>query len=67
MGAPSADALGAPRPQRPSRKLLALLIRECQDVSSLAAKLRVDVNRASALVSGGCSVTPAEELAIDRL
>jgi len=50
-----------------SAKLQALLNREAEDYEWLARRLNVTYARASALVSGGCSVTPAEELAIERL
>ncbi len=66
-GAPSADALLLRARKDRSAKLQALLNREAEDYEWLARRLNVTYARASALVSGGCSVTPAEELAIERL
>ena len=66
-GAPSAEALLLRARKDRSAKLQALLNREAEDLEWLARRLNVTYARASALVSGGCSVTPAEELAIERL
>ncbi len=66
-GAPSAEALLLRARKDRSAKLQALLNREDEDYEWLARRLNVTYARASALVSGGCSVTPAEELAIERL
>ena len=66
-GAPSAEALLLRARKDRSAKLQALLNREDEDLEWLARRLNVTYARASALVSGGCSVTPAEELAIERL
>ncbi len=66
-GAPSAEALLLRARKDRSAKLQALLNHEDEDLEWLARRLNVTYARASALVSGGCSVTPAEELAIERL
>jgi len=66
-GAPSAEALLLRARKDRSAKLQALLNHEDEDLEWLAQRLNVTYARASALVSGGCSVTPAEELAIERL
>ncbi len=65
-GAPSTEALLLRARKDRSAKLQALLNHEDEDYEWLARRLNVTYARASALVSG-CSVTPAEELAIERL